>query len=160
METPELRVLREEDAREERTVPAGYARVPRWIIRDPDLSLGAKLVLVAILGHIWRDEDRCRIDVAEVRRDSGEFVQERRLQRLLAELVDRRLIDRFPDPEKPGGAWVTRLLFDPTGGRPPRRENPKRGGVATDTPPLSVRTPPHVLSDHPPMSSATGGGGR
>ena len=111
---------------EERARPTGYARVPRWIVLEPDLSAGAKLALVAILTFIWHDTDRCTVEVAELWQRAGRFVSERRFQSLLNELVERRFIDRFPDPERPGGVWVTRVLFDPSGARPPAPQKPER----------------------------------
>lgn len=90
----------------------GYATVPRRITRRTDLRI-EKIVLDALLGLCWGESRICRASIREIGLACG--MPRRTVQRHLDTLAEAGLIDRRPDPEVPGGAWVTYILTDPKG---------------------------------------------
>ena len=67
---------------EDETLREGFVQVPNRILRDPDLSPGAKLVYAGILSYAWKEEsawpghERLGIDLGVHRNTIGRMIRE------------------------------------------------------------------------------------
>jgi len=104
--------LHGEDALPARPAPNGYAPLSRRIMRRTDLRT-AKLVLQGLISYCWADKRETRATIKQVSLATG--LPLRTVQYHFTKLRELGLIDRRPDPDSPGGPWVTRILTDPKG---------------------------------------------
>jgi DNA-binding transcriptional ArsR family regulator len=91
----------------------GYAQAPHRIASRRDLPSSAKVVLNVLIGLSWKETRRTRASIARIARESG--LSRRTAQDHLYRLAEAGLIAREPDPEAPGGPWITWILADPKG---------------------------------------------
>jgi AraC-like DNA-binding protein len=68
---------------------AGFAALPYVVLRDSQLSIGARLAYAVLLSYAWQ-EDSTFVGQAKMAKDMG--ISERQLQRYLYELRDSRYI--------------------------------------------------------------------
>jgi hypothetical protein len=68
----------------------GFTQIPNYVLRDKNLSLGARLVYTMLLSYAWQEE-RCFPGQARLATDLG--VDERSVRRYLVELRDSGYVD-------------------------------------------------------------------
>ncbi len=112
MAAPTLR-LRGGDPPRTHSAPSGYSMTPRSVTERPNLSDHAHRVFTALCGLSWADTRQTAASIGRIAEACGK--PRRSIQRALTELIDAGLISRRPDPEHPGGPWITFILADPRG---------------------------------------------
>lgn len=105
--------IRGDDAPPGRPPAAGFATVPRHVIRNADLSHGACRLLGAIIGLCYGDSRTTKATAGQIAEQAGMTVKSVRY--FLPQLIAARLIVRRRDPDAPGGPWLTCLDCDPRG---------------------------------------------
>ena len=132
--TEQLRVFAEDPQPERKR--AGYYPMPRAIM-GLEMSMRCKLVLAAILGRLQRGEVSCAVTARTLQNDSES--SRWAVEESLRDLVTHGLIYRNPNPENPGGPWLTTIRFDPLGITPPPDFHPHPPPIFTPTPPPKFR---------------------
>jgi Helix-turn-helix domain len=69
---------------------AGFAALPYVVLKDTNLSIGARLTYAVLLSYAWQDNETFA-GQEKMAKDMG--ISERQLQRYLYELRDRQYID-------------------------------------------------------------------
>lgn len=75
---------------EDKTLAAGFTQIPNAVIRNPALSMQAKLMYGLLLSYAW-DDPEAYPGLKRMRRDTG--AKEDTLRRYVRELVEHNLID-------------------------------------------------------------------
>lgn len=68
----------------------GFTQLPNYVLRDKDLSFGARLAFAVLLSYAWQ-QDSCFPGQGKMAEDLG--THERSVRRYLQELKDRGYID-------------------------------------------------------------------